>query len=73
MKIKALQTIIEWDGTAMVIINAGEEGELADALAQGHVDGGTAEPAGKTKPAAKAKADDAPAAPATDTDEAPAG
>jgi hypothetical protein len=73
MKIKALQTIIEWDGAAMVILNAGEEGELADALAQGHIDGGTAELAGKAKPAAKPKADEASAAPAADADEAPAG
>lgn len=71
MQIRAISTIIEWDGSAMVIINAGEDGELADALAQGHIDGGTAEPAGKTKVAAKGKAEAAPA-PDAPADEAPA-
>ena len=74
MKIKALKTIIEFDGGQMVVINAGETGELSDDKAQMHIDAGAAAAAkgGKVKAeaadAAAAAADDAGAtdAPAAD-------
>lgn len=71
MKIKALKTIIEFDGGQMVVINAGETGELSDDKAQSHIDSGAAAAAkgGKAKadPADAAAADDAGAAAAADT------
>lgn len=70
MKIKALKTIIEFDGGQMVVINAGETGELSDDKAQSHIDSGAAAAAkgGKAKAEADAPtADDAGAAAAADT------
>ena len=70
MKIKALKTIIEFDGGSMVVINAGDTGELSDGKAQMHIDAGAAAAAkgGKAKADADAPAaDDAGAAAAADT------
>ena len=60
MKIKALKTIIEFDGGQMVVINAGETGELSDDKAQMHIDAGAAAAAKGGK--VKAEAADAAAA-----------
>lgn len=45
MKIKALDSIIEFDGGNMVVINEGEEGELSDAKALSYIAAGKAEEA----------------------------
>lgn len=62
MKIKALSTIIAFDGGQMVVINAGETGDLSDALAEAEISGGKAEAVstkkkGKTAPEAGAVED----------------
>lgn len=46
MKVRALSTIILWDGKAgrSVIINAGEVGELPEHLADEQIEAGAAEP-----------------------------
>ena len=49
MKIKALSTIIAFDGGQMVVINAGETGELSDALAESEISAGKAEAVSKKK------------------------
>jgi nitrogen regulatory protein PII len=42
MKVKATSTIIAFDGGQMVVINAGETGELSDALAETEIASGKA-------------------------------
>lgn len=42
MKIKAVSTIIEWDGARMVILNPGDEDTVDDAFGQVQVDAGKA-------------------------------
>jgi hypothetical protein len=69
MLIKALATIIAYDGE-MVVINTGETGELRDDLAEQEIASGKAEKAKKSGKAEKAE----PAieeAPAPETTEAP--
>lgn len=67
MFIKALAGFVCFDGVQMNTFNVGDEGELADNLAQPYIDAGMAEevdaPKGKkAKAAAPAAADEAPAA-----------
>jgi hypothetical protein len=62
MKIKAIATIIEFDNGQMVVINAGEEGELSEARALQKIAAGVAEDA---EPKAEATA----AAEPSDNDE----
>ena len=62
MKIKALATIIEFDNGQMAVINAGEEGELSEALALQKIAAGVAE-------GAEPKAEVAAAAEPSDNDE----
>lgn len=68
MKIKALDSIIEFDGGNMVVINEGEEGSLSDAKALSLIAAGKAEEvateaatAPKKGKAAKATPEEAPA------------
>ena len=42
MKIKAISTIIEWDGSRMVILNPGDEDVVNDAFGEVQVDAGKA-------------------------------
>lgn len=42
MKIKALESIIKYDGGAMIVLNAGDEGVVSEALAAQLVTAGTA-------------------------------
>lgn len=73
MKIKATSTIIAFDGQ-MVVINAGETGELRDDLAQQEIDAGKAVAVkGKGKAVAEEAADAADASDAEPAaDQAPA-
>lgn len=62
MKIKALNSIIEFDGGNMVVINAGETGELSDAKAEQHIAAGNAKPVKVKAPTAAQLAAEADAA-----------
>lgn len=62
MKIKAVNSIIEFDGGNMVVINAGETGELSDAKAEQHIAAGNAKPVKVKAPTAAKLAAEAEAA-----------
>lgn len=62
MKIKAVNSIIEFDGGNMVVINAGETGELSDAKAEQHIAAGNAKPVKVKAPTAAQLAAEAEAA-----------
>ncbi len=65
MKIKAINSIIEWDAEnrQMAILNAGDEAEVGDTLAASKIESGDAEEVGgkKKAKAAEPAADQAPA------------
>lgn len=72
MKIKALDSIIEFDGGNMVVINEGEEGSLSDAKALSLIAAGKAEEVATEFAAAPKKGKAAKAAPEeVPADEAP--
>lgn len=68
MKIKAVNSIIEFDGGNMVVINAGETGELSDAKAEQHIAAGNAKPVKVKAPTAAQLAAEAEAAAAAEAE-----
>lgn len=68
MKIKALNSIVEFDGGNMVVINAGETGELSDAKAEQHIAAGNAKPVKVKAPTGAQLAAVAEAADAAESD-----
>jgi hypothetical protein len=62
MKVKALKTIIEFDGGQMVVINTDEVGELSQEKAAAHIAAGSAVEAKGGKGKAAAPEPDAAAA-----------
>jgi hypothetical protein len=58
-KIKAVASIIEWDAEMgrMAILNAGDEGEVGDALAEAKIAAGVAEEVDGDEPSAEDIAD----------------
>lgn len=61
MKIKAINSIIQFDGGQMVVINPGETGELSEAIANQQIAAGNAEPVREKGKGKGAKTVDEPA------------